>query len=177
MGNVWNPTFVQRRIHELGLEGRVEIHGFVPEPELDARLAEAHLVFNLRYPTMGEASGSQLRIWNAAAAAVVTDLGWYSALPDDTVFKIPLESETEALQSLVRRMNLDRRAGAQVGEAGRARLESHHTPQRYAEGIAYIAKQVARDAHDALLARSARGVLARTNTEKKLLLTRLAARI
>ena len=114
--------YLSDRLEETGLECRVEVHGFVPEPELDAKLAEAHLVFNLRYPTMGEASGSQLRIWNAAAAAVVTDLGWYGSLPDDTVFKIPLEGEITALQDLIRRINADRSLGAALGQAGRFRL-------------------------------------------------------
>ena len=145
----------------VGLADRVRIHGFVPEPELDARLAEAHLVFNLRYPTMGEASGSQLRIWNASAAAVVTDLGWYGSLPEGTVFKIPLDEETSALQDLVRRLHADRSLGQTVGSAGRTRLETHHTPALYAQGVAHVAGRFAEDAADALRARSARDVLAR----------------
>lgn len=159
MGNVWNPVHIRARLAELDLADRVKVHGFVPEPELDARLAGAHLVFNLRHPTMGEASGSQLRIWNASAAAVVTDLGWYGSLPDETVFKIPLEGETAALQSLVRRLNADRRLGQGIGEAGRARLESHHTPALYAQGVAEVARRFATDAAASLRARSARAAL------------------
>lgn len=159
MGNVWDPPHIRARLAELGLSERVTVHGFVPEPQLDARLAEAHLVFNLRFPTMGEASGSQLRIWNASAAAVVTDLGWYGSLPDETVFKIPLEGETEALQTLVRRLHADRHLGETIGEAGRARLESHHTPALYAQGVAEIARHFATDAAAALRAQSARALL------------------
>ncbi|MGJ8605973.1 MAG: glycosyltransferase family protein [Marivita sp.] len=161
MGNVWDPTYLAGRLDELGLTDRVRIHGFVPEPELDARLAEAHLVFNLRYPTMGEASGSQLRIWNASAAAVVTDLGWYGSLPEGTVFKIPLDLEADALQDLVRRLHADRGTGQTIGAAGRARLETHHTPALYAQGIAYVADRFAEDAAQALRARRARDLLVR----------------
>lgn len=156
MGKVWDPIQIRARLEEWGISDRVEIHGFVPEPDLDARLAGAHLVFNLRYPTMGEASGSQLRIWNASAAAVVTDLGWYGSLPDDTVFKIPLEDEAAALQALVRRIDADRTVGEAIGAAGRARLESHHTPALYAQGVAEVARRFAGDAQSATLARSAR---------------------
>lgn len=177
MGKVWDPHVVQTRIRELGLEDRVTIHGFVAEAELDARLAEAHLVFNLRYPTMGEASGSQLRIWNASAAAVVTDLGWYGTLGDDTVFKLPLEEEAEALQTLVRSLNAYRTIGARIGEAGRTRLEAVHAPLRYAKSIAHVAQQATMDAHDALLARQARGVLNLSVAERALQLRRLATRI
>lgn len=160
MGDVWDTDHIRRRIRALGLEERVQLNGFVPEAELDAKLAQAHLVFNLRYPTMGEASGSQLRIWNASAAAVVTDLGWYGDLPEDTVFKIPLEEEAEALQTLIRQINDDRGIAQQVGAAGRKRLESHHPPALYAQGIAHVAQQFTTDLPAALRARRARDVLA-----------------
>lgn len=174
MGNVWDPHYIQGRIEDLDLAERVKIHGFVDEPVLDACLAQAHLVFNLRYPTMGEASGSQLRIWNASAAAVVSDLGWYGSLPDETVFKIPHADEQAALIALLRNMAADRSIGAAIGRAGRARLEARHTPARYAEGIAHVAAQAAGDARSALLARSASGVLARSADPQPLLQARLA---
>ena len=161
MGNVWDRSLLSEKLERFGLEQHVEVHGFVPEPELDAALAEAHLVFNLRYPTMGEASGSQLRIWNAAAAAVVTDLGWYGSLPDDTVFKIPMDGEIAALQGMVRRVNADRSIGQTLGQTGRTRLETRHTPALYAKGIADIAERFAEDAAQSLHARRLRETLAK----------------
>jgi glycosyltransferase involved in cell wall biosynthesis len=162
MGNVWDRAFLSDRLEQTGLADRVEVHGFVPEPDLDAKLAEAHLVFNLRYPTMGEASGSQLRIWNAAAASVVTDLGWYGSLPDETVFKVPLEGEIPALQDLVRRINANRSLGVSLGAAGRARLEARHTPTLYAQGIRHVAERFPEDAAKSLQARRVRTALAKT---------------
>jgi glycosyltransferase involved in cell wall biosynthesis len=176
MGKVWDPQQVLKRVHELGLEDRVTLHGFVAESELDARLAEAHLVFNLRYPTMGEASGSQLRIWNASAASVVTDHGWYGTLDDETVFKIPYEREAEALRRLVRSLNADRTLGIRIGHAGRARLEARHAPARYARAVAHVAVQAPRDAHDALFSRQSRHLLGRNAATRTLQLRRLAAR-
>ena len=177
MGNVWDRSVLSEKLEQFGLEAHVEVHGFVPEPELDAALAQAHLVFNLRYPTMGEASGSQLRIWNAAAAAVVTDLGWYGSLPDDTVFKIPLEGEREALQDLVRRVNADRSLGETLGQTGRARLEERHTPALYAEGIAEIARRFPEDAAKSLQARRVRETLARVPHPTPLYRTALSKRL
>ncbi len=176
MGNVWDPAYLMRRAAELGIAERVKIHGFVEEPVLDAKLAEAHLVFNLRFPTMGEASGSQLRIWNASAAAVVTDLGWYGSLPDEAVFKIPLEQEQAALQNLMRRIAEDRNLCAQVGAAGRAQLELRHTPARYAQGIRHVAEHMARDTSNAIKARAARAALARSHDAEGILLRALEAR-
>jgi glycosyltransferase involved in cell wall biosynthesis len=177
MGNVWDPSYVRGRIEDLGLAGKVEIHGFVSEPELDACLANAHLIFNLRYPTMGEASGSQLRIWNASAASVVSDLGWYGSLSDETVFKIPHTDEYAALTTLLRRFAADRSIGTEKGRAGRAQLEACHTPARYAQGIAEVASQAGTDAAAALLSRRARNLLARSAGPQPLLQARLARQL
>lgn len=160
-GKVWDEAFIMRKAENLGLGGRVRIHGFVDEPVLDAALREAHLVFNLRYPTMGEASGSQLRIWNAAALAAVTDLGWYASLPPDTVAHIPLDKEAESLADLLRKIATDRRYGEAIGEAGRRRLAAH-SPALYADGIVAIATRYAEDARMALLSEAARSLLGRS---------------
>ena len=176
MGNVWDPPLLMRRIAELGLTERVKIHGFVAEEKLDAQLAAAHLVFNLRHPTMGEASGSQLRIWNASAAAVVTDSGWYGSLPDEAVFKVPLDREEFALQDLMRRIAADRNLCARIGSAGRARFEARHSPERYADGVAWVASRTAPDAAAAMKARIARGVLGRSRAARDLVVEILVKR-
>lgn len=147
MGRVGPLDAMRHRIAQLGLAEQVHINGFVSEPNLDARLRQAHLAFNLRHPTMGEASGSQLRIWNAATAAVVTDQGWYHDLPDDTVFKIPVKGEAEALAALLLRLNADRQMPSQKGQAGNAFLNAHHSPKRYAAEISkYVSKCVVSEA-------------------------------
>ncbi|MEL6767234.1 MAG: glycosyltransferase family 1 protein [Pseudomonadota bacterium] len=152
LGKVWDEALVRRKIAELGLEDRVRLMGFVEEARLDAALREAHLVLNLREPTVGEASGSQLRLWNAAAASVVTDLGWYATLPGETVFRIPPSSEATALPPLLRAIDRDRGLAATKGAAGRARLEAAHGTPRYAEGIAAIARAFEEDARTRLSA-------------------------
>jgi len=54
---------------------------------------------------MGEASGSQLRIWNAGTPAAVTREGWYAELSEDTVYFIDQESEISQLQSLFHKID------------------------------------------------------------------------
>lgn len=159
VGNIWNPDLIRTRCQKLGISGKVHLHGYIPEPDLDALIAQAHLVFNLRHPTMGEASGSQLRIWNAAAASVVTDQGWYHDLPDDTVARIPVEGEIPALQKLMARIAADRGFGQALGIAGRKRLMDRHSPELYADGILEVANTFERDARDMLIANSARRLL------------------
>ncbi|MEM9145088.1 MAG: glycosyltransferase family 1 protein [Pseudomonadota bacterium] len=161
-GTLWDERHVRGKIAELGLVDRVRLRGFAPEPELDAALAAAHLVFNLRNPSMGEASGSQLRIWNASAASVVTDIGWYAALPEDCVLKVPATGEAEALTDLLQRLDRDRGQCSALGAAGRARLVARHGPERYAHGLVEAAARYGADARAALMAEAARDLLART---------------
>lgn len=173
-GKVWNPDLIDARCEALGIAGKVRRHGYVPEAELDALLGRAHLVFNLRHPTMGEASGSQLRIWNAAAASVVTDQGWYHHLPEDTVFRVPVEGEVAALRTLLERLDKDRTIGQSLGAAGYARLVEHHGPAEYADGIVEVARASESDTRDAVLARAARRLLSRSPEHTGLARRRLA---
>lgn len=147
IGNLWDFDLIRQKRDALGLTDRVFLHGHMPEPVLDFALSRAHLVFNLRYPTMGEASGSQLRIWHAAAGSVVTDHGWYADLPEDTVFKIPHESEKAALIGLLTDLGSDRTIGHAKGRDGLSRLRTLHAPDRYAAAIADIARNNVADAH------------------------------
>jgi len=163
-GTIWDPDKIDALCDELGLTDRVRINGFIPEPDLDALLGRAHLVFNLRNPTMGEASGSQLRIWDAAAASVVSDDGWYAEVPDDTVFRIPKNNEVAALSKLIRQLSDDRHIAEEKGRGGRAYLLKQHHPDTYADGIVKIARAFSRDAHDAVLARAARSLLMNPST-------------
>lgn len=158
-GSLWDEGHVLGRIAELGLGDRVAFHGFVEEAALDRALGEAHLVFNLRHPTMGEASGSQLRIWNAGAASVVSDQGWYATLPEATAFRVPPAGEERALADLIRGIDADRGRVEAVGRAGRAHLAARHGTETYARGIAAIAEASRADAHAGLVAERARRLL------------------
>jgi glycosyltransferase involved in cell wall biosynthesis len=151
MGKLWDTGYLRNLVNQLGIEARVTFHGFVDESFLDQKLQQAHLVFNLRSPTMGEASGSQLRIWNACAASVVTNLGWYADLPDETVFKINPDREAEELQSIVRSLYADPSRGNRKALAGRERLEQIHNPARYAAAIKKVAQNFSQDAGHSLL--------------------------
>lgn len=147
MGKLWNPDLIYNKIDQLNLSDRVHLHGFVPEPVLEDTLRQAHLVLNLRHPSMGEASGSQLRIWNAGTPAAVTREGWYAELPEDTVYFIDQESEISQLQSLFHKIDEDRKAGCKIGAAGRAYFETHHAPEAYAQKIIQFCEEVTEDAN------------------------------
>ncbi|HEX5416456.1 MAG TPA: glycosyltransferase [Chloroflexota bacterium] len=141
-GELWDPAHVQSQVEDLGLGEIVTINGFVSEPELDAALSAADLAVNLRYPSMGEASGSQLRIWDHALPTLVTRVGMYASLPDATVAFVRPEHEIEDLQFHLRAFLGDPSRFIRMGENGRHRLERQHAPTSYARILGDFARHV-----------------------------------
>ncbi len=77
--------------------------GFVSHAELEKYLAAADVCLNLRHPTMGENSGSLLRMMSNARAVLVSDIGSYRDLPDAAVIKISCDvDEKEMIKRFVR---------------------------------------------------------------------------
>lgn len=125
----------------LGIGHLVELHGFVPQAELDRGIARAHLTANLRFPSMGEASASQLRTWAHAVPSLVTRTGWYATLPPDTVFFVDPDDEIGGIKRHLVRLLASPETFEAAGRRGRALVEARHSPSRYAEALVEIARQ------------------------------------
>lgn len=140
---------IKKQIEELGLEDIVEIHGFVPEKVLDGAIQSCDVAVNLRYPTMGEASGSQLRIWNHGKPALVTDAGWYKELPSDSVFHISSgEGEVRDIRRVLELYFRDKELFRQKGLRGYEHLKSEHQPDSYAKQFAnFVMETINRPRH------------------------------
>jgi glycosyltransferase involved in cell wall biosynthesis len=132
---------VQARTEQLGLSQRVQQHGFVPDQELTAALAHADLALNLRYPSMGEASASQLRIWDSGLPSLVTRTGWYASLPADAVFFVEPDEEVASIREHLTGLRNNPAAFRKAGLRGREVLLERHAPVVYAEALVAIARQ------------------------------------
>jgi glycosyltransferase involved in cell wall biosynthesis len=122
------------------LQQQVKVHGFVEDAVLDRALSQAHLAINLRYPTMGEASISQLRIWRHALPALVTQVGWYAEQPDDVVCFVRPEQEVADIQRHLQDLIAQPDRFTAIGQRGRQRLEALHSPDAYAQAIVQFAQ-------------------------------------
>lgn len=134
-GTLWDEAWVRGQVAALGLEARVHLGGFLPDAALDAAIRDADLVLNMRWPMVGEASGTQLRVWSNAAPAMVTDHGWFAGLPDDAVLKAPPGEEAARVGAAVAALRRDRRCFDAVGANGRRWLAAHHAPEDYVEAV------------------------------------------
>jgi glycosyltransferase involved in cell wall biosynthesis len=133
---------ILERTASLGLSERVRQHGFVPEAELTAALARADLALNLRYPSMGEASASQLRIWDAGLPSLVTRTEWYGTLPEDAVFFVEPDDEVAGIRGHLSALRTSPARFRRAGLRGRQVLLERHTPADYARGLLAIAREL-----------------------------------
>ena len=102
---------MQRRLERLGLTEGVTRLDYVPEEGLWSLMAACDALVNLRYPTMGETSGSVIRALSLGKPLIVSDVGWFHELPDDVVLKVPVdEYEVDVLARGARRRGRPRRA-------------------------------------------------------------------
>jgi glycosyltransferase involved in cell wall biosynthesis len=86
------------RIEQTGLADAVVLEDYVPEERLWALLRRVDAAVALRAPTMGETSAVVIRALSAGTPLVVSDVGWFSELPDDVALKVtPDDRETESL--------------------------------------------------------------------------------
>jgi glycosyltransferase involved in cell wall biosynthesis len=125
---------VERRLERLGLTDGVQRLDYVPEERMWSLMAACDVLVNLRYPTMGETSGSVIRALSLGKALVVSDVGWFRELPDDAVLKVAVD-EFE-VQTLEAAMGLAVEHAGTLGTAARAYVGREHSLERVAGGYA-----------------------------------------
>ncbi len=134
-GTLFQEKSFQEIVSALDLGDTVRLHGFVPADELAAALSNSDLAINLRDPTMGEASASQLRIWQHSLPSLVSDTGWYATLPKDTVAIVRRRSEISDIQMHLREFIRDPERYREMGRNGKKNVEEHHTVDAYVHGL------------------------------------------
>jgi glycosyltransferase involved in cell wall biosynthesis len=123
---------VGRRLERLGIVDGVVRIDYVPEERMWSLMAACDVLVNLRYPTMGETSGSVIRGLALGKPLVVSDVGWFSELPDDAVLKVPVdEVETDVLRAA---LEVAADHGAALGANARAYVNREHALGRVADG-------------------------------------------
>jgi glycosyltransferase involved in cell wall biosynthesis/SAM-dependent methyltransferase len=93
-----HPEFpIEPLIRGMGLSAEVRILGFTPIEEFVGYLSACDIVLNLRYPTVGESSGTLLRSLGLGKAVMVSDIGSFQEFPDEICLKVPVGAGEEDL--------------------------------------------------------------------------------
>ena len=134
VGSAGERFDVQRRLERFGVTDGVQRLDYVPEERMWSLMAACDVLVNLRYPTMGETSGSVIRALSLGKPLVVSDVGWFSELPDDIVLKVPVdEHEVEVLAAA---LAVAAEHGEPLGAAARAYVQREHDLGRVANRYA-----------------------------------------
>ena len=131
VGSAGERFDVGRRLERLGLVDGVTRMDYVPEERMWSLMAACDVLVNLRYPTMGETSGSVIRALTLGKPLVVSDVGWFSELPDDVVLKVPVDEYEPATIDAAFGVAADH--GAALGRAARTYVEREHALPKVAD--------------------------------------------
>lgn len=131
-------------IHSLNLSNHVQHIGYVSDKqEFIDWIYTADIIVNLRYPTIGETSGSALRALAVGRPLILFDHGWYSEIPDSACIKIPPLDES-ALITAMSQLAQNPQKRQQLGEAGWQHIKHNHHPDDTARAYgAFIRQQLA----------------------------------
>ncbi len=120
-----HPDFpIEPIIRSMGLSANVRLLGFTPIEEFTGYLAACDIILNLRFPTVGESSGTMLRAMGLGRPLLVSEIGSFGEFPDDVCLKVPVGAGEEDLifeylNLLVSRPKLARK----IGERARSFVE------------------------------------------------------
>lgn len=135
---------VDELIRSYGLTDRTTVTGYVTLAEFERQIAETDIAINLRERTVGETSGSACRIMAAGVPLIVSNVGWFSELPDDSAIKIDLDANADAqLRASLKRLLEDTVLRARIGASGRSYVLAEHAIEKSArEYLAFISDVV-----------------------------------
>ena len=93
-----HPDFpIEPMLRSMGLSANVRVLGFAPIEDFTGYLGACDIVLNLRYPTVGESSGTMLRALGLGKAVLVSEIGSFAEFPDDVCLKVPVGQGEEDL--------------------------------------------------------------------------------
>ncbi len=147
---------LDRRLERLGIGGDSLIReGYVSEERFESLMEACDVLVNLRSPTMGETSGSVIRALSLGKPMLVSDLGWFSEIPDGVALRIPVDDYE--VPTIAAALELAADHGAELGAAAREYVRRDHDLGRVADAYAAALEEAAGGdaATDAILIRIA----------------------
>ena len=123
-----------RRLAGLEPPEGVTREGYADEERLWSLIESCDVVVSLRSPTMGETSGTVVRALSIGKPLVVSDVGWFSELPDTVAVKVaPDEREVEKLAAELERLLGDDEGRATMSAAALQLAATEHALDRVAD--------------------------------------------
>jgi glycosyltransferase involved in cell wall biosynthesis len=117
--------------------------GHLPIEKLEEVISASDICINLRYPTMGESSGSLLRMMGYGKPTLVTDYGSYVEFPDYCTLKVsPDMDEKEMIKRMILAIALDKDFRISLGREAKNFVERECSIKRCAQEYAGFIKSL-----------------------------------
>ena len=127
----------------MGIKDAVCITGYLEKPTYEIGLALSDIVINLRYPSMGEASGTLCEAFKYGKPVLVSGLNQYQEFPDEVCWKVPVgDGEVACLVKMVSYLIDHPDVRRALGENARAYAEKVLSPAEIAKQYYEILEQV-----------------------------------
>lgn len=127
----------QEKLTSNGFE--VIVPGYLSDAEFFAYMDACDFSFVLRTHSIGESSGVLAHLLGKGIPAIVYDIGSFSELPDQAVFKVPL-SDIDALTHAITLLASDKDLRQRISTAARAYAETLHWPTRVEDYLEILEK-------------------------------------
>lgn len=119
-------------IKEYGVESAIQT-GFVPFQKMYEYMQVSDICINLRYPTAGETSASLLRLLSMRKPVIISNVGWFSELPDDCCAKVDVDNyEEELLLEYLKALASNENLRKKMGNNAREFVLKEHNPEKIA---------------------------------------------
>ena len=130
-----SPGFdLEQLLESRNLGDAVVRYDYLAEESLWQLIADSDVLVNLRSPTMGETSAMVVRALSLGKPIVVSDVGWFSELPDEVAIKVPVDDgETEALVQALEGLAGDAGYRERMGKAAADWARRGHDLDRVAD--------------------------------------------
>ena len=129
---------------KLNLIPEVRHIDYAPIEDFNGYLAACDAILNLRYPTVGETSGTLLRALGMGKPVLVSEIGSFREYPDDICLKVPVDaSEEEHIYEYMKLLVTRPEVGRALGQRARAWVERACRWELVARRYADFARDVA----------------------------------
>jgi len=133
---------IRAKVKDLNLDNVVKLPGRVSMDMLYKYLTVADVCINLRFPTMGETSGSAIRMLQIGKPTLVTKIGWYDELPDDCVVKIDTSHNIAEIKDRLKCLVSDEKARYGIGINASKHIKEEFSVELFVENLLDFCKEL-----------------------------------
>lgn len=142
----WGESGVEglkKTIQRLGLNGVAHVTGYLAKPEYETGLTLSDIVINLRYPSMGESSGTLCEAFKYGKPVIVSGINQYLEFPDEVCWKVPVGAgEVDCLVEMIAYLIENSEVRYALGKNARNFADEVLSPVKIARQYFEILRQV-----------------------------------